>query len=106
MQHFGDPTNYPLDQDDLMQRIREMEHLSRLIEPELDHPQSSDFKYWVLRYRLVGVEVKRLLIRAEEILPDIDLIQLKLRLDTEIQPVAFNRFEKYRFTSYETEHGL
>jgi hypothetical protein len=106
MQHFGDPAKQPLDQDDLMQRIREMEQLSRLIEPELDHPQNPDFKYWVLRYQLVGVEVKRLLIHAEEVLPDTDLIQLKLRLDTEIQPVALNRFEKYRFTSYATAHGL
>ncbi len=61
MQHFGDPAKQ-LDQEDLLRRIREMEQLSRKIEPELDLEQkNSDFKYWVLRYHLVGVEVKRLL---------------------------------------------
>ncbi len=107
MQHIGDPEKQPLDQEDLISRIREMEDLSRKIEPELDLEHKSEwFSAWVMRYALVGVEVKRILMHAEEVLDDGELEALKHRLNTEIQPVALNRFEKYRETNYETEAGL
>ena len=107
MQHFGDPEKQPLDQEDLLRRIREMEQLSDKIEPELDQERKNeDFTYWVLRYQLVGAEVKRILMHAEEVLDDAELAALKRRLNTEIQPIALNRFEKYRSTYYETEQGI
>lgn len=71
MQHFGDPAKQPLDQDDLLSRIREIEQLASKIEPELDKPQKAlDFAFWVQRYALVGVEIKRILMHAEEILEE------------------------------------
>jgi len=107
MQHFGDPVQQPLDQEDLIHRIREMEELSRMIEPELNLEQkSTDFSLWIARYAFVGVEVKRLLMRAEEVLNDSQLTALKYRLNREIKPMALNRFEKYRYTNYETNAGL
>lgn len=107
MQHIGDPRKQPLDQEDLIRRIREMEDLSRKIEPELDLEQKNEqFSMWVTRYALVGVEVKRILMHAEEVLSNNKLEALKHRLNTDIKPVASNRFEKYRHTNYETEAGL
>ncbi len=107
MQHFGEPEKKPLDQGDLMNRISEMERLSRMIEPQLDlERKSPDFSVWVMRYGLIGVEVKRLLMYAEEVLDDAELEELKHRLNTQIKPIALNRFEKYRFTNYETKAGL
>lgn len=107
MQHFGEPNKKPLDQGDLMNRISEMERLSGMIEPELDREQKHpDFSLWVTRYAFVGVEVKRLLMYAEEVLNDTELEELKHRLNTQIKPIALNRFEKYRFTNYETKAGL
>lgn len=107
MELFGDPAKYPLDQDDLLARIREMERLAGQIEPMLEQPaEHPSIIPLVLRYQLVGVEVKRLLIRAEEILEPAALVALKRRMNTEIKPVALNRFEKYRLTHYETEQGI
>lgn len=107
MEHFGDPKKGPLDQEDLIDRIRQMEKLSGMIEPELDREQKHpDFSAWIVRYAFVGVEVKRLLIHAEEVLNDTQLAALKYRLNREIQPNALNRFEKYRYTNYETQAGL
>jgi hypothetical protein len=107
MQLFGDPQKQPLDQEDLLARIREMERLAGQIEPMLDQPHKDpNFKFRVLRYQLVGAEVRRLLMRAEEVLDDADLAALKHRLNTCIQPGALNRFEKYRQTNYETEQGI
>lgn len=104
---YGDPSKLPLDQEDLIDRIREMESLASKIEPQLDLPEKDpQFSSWITRYALIGIEVKRLLIHAEEILNDTELAKLKVRLNTEIQPMALNRYEKYRFTDYGTEAGI
>ena len=49
MQHYGDPEKQPLDQEDLMGRIREMEQLAKMIEPQLDLEQKHpDFSGWII----------------------------------------------------------
>lgn len=107
MRHFGLPGKGPIDQDDLIARIREMERLDAMITPQLGiEKKKPNFAAMVMRYSLVGVEVKRLLIYAEEVLDDDELDALKDRLNEEIEPEAINRFEKYRSTDYETAEGL
>jgi hypothetical protein len=107
MRHYGNPGKRPIDQDDLIARIREMERLDAMITPQLGiEKKRPDFAMMVMRYSLVGVEVKRLLMYAEEVLTDDDLDVLKDRLNSEIEPEAINRFEKYRSTDYETAEGL
>ncbi len=107
MQHFGDPAKQPLDQDDLVSRVSDLEHLANQITPMLDMPtKPKEFALLVHRYQLTGVEVKRLLIYAEEILEPAALSAFKHRLNREIKPVALNRFEKYRNTNYESEGGI
>jgi hypothetical protein len=92
-----------LDADDLVERVSQVEELAALIEDALERGiQDENLAMVILRWRIVSIEVQRLMIRAEELLEPTALDELRLRIN-QMDPPALNRWTKYRTTNYEEE---